>query len=235
MRNDTYLLNSRFLVDRQVHSVKDISTGAEHHLEPRLMEVLVALLNTPGTLVARETLIRDVWNDYAGADEGLTQAISSLRKLLEDDTKDIIKTVPKKGYMLMAPVVKQDHAPVMGAARSRRNVYYALAAGLVIAATFSLWLFSHADDPARATQTKQQTTEVEFPGTEETDESNYLNTITTTDPAGNTYRLVMIGDRRPKFYVNDTLQADTERYTALVDKLAKELWKRQGEAAEREK
>src|SRR5687767_11999175 len=102
MEDNKYLINNRFLVDAQVHHVKDISTGLDHHLEPRIMAVLLALLKNPGTLVSRETLVQEIWNDYAGAEEGLTQAISSLRKLLSDDSKELIRTVPKKGYMLMA-------------------------------------------------------------------------------------------------------------------------------------
>jgi hypothetical protein len=36
----------------------------------------------------------------------------------------------------------------------------------------------------------------------------------------NRYRLTMIDDRQPKFFINDTLQLDTEADTTLVDKLA---------------
>lgn len=232
MGDDKYLINSRFLVDVQVHCIKDMSTGVDHHLEPRLIEVLVALLKNPGILVTRETLIQEIWNDYGGAEEGLTQAISTLRKLLADETKDIIRTVPKKGYMLMAPVVKQNHAASMSASKSRSKMVYVGGVGLIVVVSLFLLTFNRSKEPVAE---EPKTTEVPFPGLEETDETNYLNTITTTDSSGNRYRLVMIGDRRPKFFVNDTLQPNTESYTALVDKLAKELWKRQGEAEEMRK
>lgn len=232
MGNDKYLINNRFLVDVQVHCIKDISTGVDHHLEPRLIEVLVSLLKNPGILVTRETLIRQIWNDYGGAEEGLTQAISTLRKLLADEAKDLIRTVPKKGYMLMAPVAKQNHAAPMSASKSKSKMVYVAGVGLVVVVSLFLLTFNGTKDSVRPEPT---TTEVAFPGLEETDDTNYLNTITTTDSSGNRYRLVMIGDRRPKFYINDTLQPNTESYTVLVDKLAKELWKRQGEAEERGK
>jgi hypothetical protein len=39
----------------------------------------------------------------------------------------------------------------------------------------------------------------------------------------------MIGDRRPELYINDTLRPNHEPYTGLIDRMAKELWKRQKE------
>jgi DNA-binding winged helix-turn-helix (wHTH) protein len=232
MGDDKYLINNRFLVDVQVHCIKDMSTGVDHHLEPRLIEVLVLLLKNPGILVTRETLIQQIWNDYGGAEEGLTQAISTLRKLLADEEKNIIRTVPKKGYMLMAPVVKQSPVAPMPASKSKSKMVYVAGVGLVVVVSLFLLTFNRTKESVRPEPT---TTEVAFPSLEETDDTNYLNTITTTDSSGNRYRLVMIGDRRPKFYINDTLQPNTESYTVLVDKLAKELWKRQGEAEERRK
>jgi hypothetical protein len=47
---------------------------------------------------------REIWDDYGNADEGLTLAISHLRRQLQDDTKVLIETVPKKGYVLHAEI-----------------------------------------------------------------------------------------------------------------------------------
>jgi len=232
MEDSKYLLNGRFLIDLRVHGIKDTLAGVEHHLEPRILAVLIALVKNQGTLVSRETLIRDIWDDYAGAEEGLTQAISALRKLLADDAKDVIRTIPKKGYMLMAPVSKINNTTAV-IKKSQRKMIYRIAAGLAIAISVVVFGFNRMKAPGAAADAKS--TEVAFPGTDEADEINYLNTITTTDSAGNRYRLTMIGDRRPKFYVNDTLQPNTENYTKLVDKLAHELWRRQGEAESEKK
>jgi DNA-binding winged helix-turn-helix (wHTH) protein len=236
MGEERYLIGNRFLVDPQVHSVKDTHTAAEHHLEPRLIGVLSALLKNPGILVTREMLIKEIWNDYAGAEEGLTQAISSLRKLLADDTKEVIRTVPKKGYIMTAPIVRQNQtARASAQSKSRQTVFYVVAAGFVMAACLFFLTFNFTKGISPSSKEKHKSTEVAFPGTEEEDDTNYLNTITTTDSTGNRYRLIMIGDRRPKFYINDSLQANTEGYTGLVDKLAKELWRRQKEAEDLEK
>jgi hypothetical protein len=73
-------------------------------------------------------------------------------------------------------------------------------------------------------------TEIAFPGLEQKDDYNYLNTVTTTDSLGRKYRLVMIGDKRPEFYINDSLQSNQEPYDGLIGTMAKELWRRQKEA-----
>jgi len=45
-------------------------------------------------------MIREIWHNYGGGDEGLSQAISFLRKTFGDREKKLIRTVPKKGYQL---------------------------------------------------------------------------------------------------------------------------------------
>jgi DNA-binding winged helix-turn-helix (wHTH) protein len=98
------LVNNRYLINPEKNSLTDTSTNQESRIEQRLLEVLYLLAARPNELVTREEIIRTVWNDYGGADEGLTQAISFLRKVLNDSDKKIIETIPKKGYILNASV-----------------------------------------------------------------------------------------------------------------------------------
>lgn len=49
-------------------------------LEPRLTKVLDILASNAGTVVPREQFLLEVWDNYESADEGLTQAVSILRK-----------------------------------------------------------------------------------------------------------------------------------------------------------
>ena len=72
-------------------------------VEPRIMQVLQVLMNNSPKVVPREQLIAEVWNNYGGADDALNQAISHLRKLLNDTNKEdrIIETVVKKGYRFL--------------------------------------------------------------------------------------------------------------------------------------
>lgn len=102
----SFLLNTSFEVNPSTNSIKDVKTGGDHHLEPRLMQVLILLVSHAKELVTREQFITDIWaNNWVG-EEALTQAVSRLRKVFGDHpTKPAyIQTVPKKGYRLIAKV-----------------------------------------------------------------------------------------------------------------------------------
>ncbi|MBB6128324.1 winged helix-turn-helix domain-containing protein [Mucilaginibacter lappiensis] len=128
MKNKPFTINNRFLVTPELNTVTDNATGKESRLEPRLMAVLLLLVNQVNQLVTREQLVKDIWNDYGGGDEGLSQAISFLRKLLADQHKMIIETVPTKGYLLKA-VVTEIMPPVI---QSKKKRYWIAALILVV-------------------------------------------------------------------------------------------------------
>ena len=89
-----------------------IDGDVEHVLEAKVMEVLVALLEHPGQVIKREALIDRVWGREFGGDESLTRAISLLRKALGDTrgSHEHIRTIPRQGYQLVAPVEVSDLA-----------------------------------------------------------------------------------------------------------------------------
>lgn len=110
METKELVIDSRFRIHADTHLLTDLSTEATTRLEPRLIRLLFLLAAHPGELVSREQIIREIWNDYGGAEDGLTQAISFLRKILDDATKDRIRTIPKKGYLLNATVTATNDA-----------------------------------------------------------------------------------------------------------------------------
>jgi Tol biopolymer transport system component/DNA-binding winged helix-turn-helix (wHTH) protein len=75
-------------------------------LEPKVMQVLVCLAARAGQMVPKDRLLHAAWPDTAVGDDVLTRAISELRRLFDDDSKQprIIETIPKSGYRLIAPV-----------------------------------------------------------------------------------------------------------------------------------
>lgn len=79
--------------------------GLDFPIEPKVMQVLQTLANKHGAVVSRSDLIDSVWGMSGGADEGLTRAISLLRKAFGGDS-DYILTIPKRGYSLKAPLTK---------------------------------------------------------------------------------------------------------------------------------
>jgi len=75
------------------------------HLEPRVMAVLVFLVERRGRLVTHADLLNGVWRDAHVAPGAMARAISILRRVLGDDARNptYIETVPKRGYRFVCP------------------------------------------------------------------------------------------------------------------------------------
>lgn len=84
-------------------------------LEPRTMRLLLRLAEHPGQVVKSQQLLDDVWPGVVVGPASLYQAISQLRKLLDDvDTAPTyIANVPRKGYRLIAPTRTVEAASVL--------------------------------------------------------------------------------------------------------------------------
>ena len=75
-------------------------------LTPKLLDLLLHLLDHAGELVTKEALLDAIWPDANVTDNALTQAISELRQALGDDPSSprYIKTVARRGYRFIAAV-----------------------------------------------------------------------------------------------------------------------------------
>ena len=108
MELDAALRKGFRLGDWEVRPIEGLVTGAQgsHHLQPKTMDVLVCLAASPGQVVTRDELIDRVWNGSAVSDEPLTRCIHEIRRCLGDhrDEPEYIKTIPKRGYRLLAAV-----------------------------------------------------------------------------------------------------------------------------------
>jgi DNA-binding winged helix-turn-helix (wHTH) protein/Tfp pilus assembly protein PilF len=105
----------------------------EIELESRLVCLLVAFIDHPGEPLSKDWLLQTVWRGKTVTDESLLVAISQVRKALGDDTRapSYIKTIPSKGYQLVAAVGPVEAPPVP---TMRRGAAVSLtAAGLVCA------------------------------------------------------------------------------------------------------
>ena len=75
------------------------------HLEPKAVQVLYQLALHAGETVSRQELMDKVWHARVVLEDALTRIISQLRLTLNDSkTRQVIQTVPKKGYRLSADV-----------------------------------------------------------------------------------------------------------------------------------
>jgi DNA-binding winged helix-turn-helix (wHTH) protein len=78
-------------------------------LRPKSFEVLRYLVENPGRLVSKEELIRAVWRDAFVTDNSLVQCLIEIRRALCDDAQVIIRTVPRRGYILDVSVIEAPH------------------------------------------------------------------------------------------------------------------------------
>jgi DNA-binding winged helix-turn-helix (wHTH) protein/tetratricopeptide (TPR) repeat protein len=93
-----------FVVDRARYRVY---RGAEVlELTPKLLDLLLHLVDHAGSLVTKEQLLDALWPGANVTDNALAQAVSELREALGDDasTPRYIKTVTRRGYRFIAPV-----------------------------------------------------------------------------------------------------------------------------------
>ncbi|MFT5837961.1 MAG: DNA-binding winged helix-turn-helix (wHTH) protein [Flavobacteriales bacterium] len=75
------------------------------HEEPKAMQVLYQLALCAGETLSRQELMDKVWHARVVIEDALTRFISQLRLTFSDSkTRQIIHTVPKKGYRLSADV-----------------------------------------------------------------------------------------------------------------------------------
>ena len=79
-------------------------------LRPKSFEVLRYLVEHAGRVVNKEELLDAVWPDVTVGDELLTQCIRDARRALGDESQRIVKTVPRRGYLVDVPVSASDLA-----------------------------------------------------------------------------------------------------------------------------
>jgi DNA-binding winged helix-turn-helix (wHTH) protein/tetratricopeptide (TPR) repeat protein len=100
--------------------------GAEQvRVEPRLMDVLVYLVDRAGQVVSKDDLMARIWPDRHVTDDVLTVTIYGLRKVLGDDARRprYIETVSRRGYRWIASCEPAAQAPTPnGAPRSAVDV-----------------------------------------------------------------------------------------------------------------
>ena len=110
--------------------------GTPVPLQPKLADLLAALLERRGQVIGKEELMKRVWPDTRVEETGLARNISLLRKALGDEGEQslYIETVPKRGYRFLAAESPADPREVR---RSARRL--AIAGALLAAAGVGVW------------------------------------------------------------------------------------------------
>jgi DNA-binding winged helix-turn-helix (wHTH) protein/Tol biopolymer transport system component len=78
--------------------------AGEVALRPKPFEVLVYLVEHHGRLLTKAELTEAVWPDTAVMDNSLAQCLVEIRRALGEGSQQLIRTVPRRGYIFTAPV-----------------------------------------------------------------------------------------------------------------------------------
>src|SRR5215467_10465580 len=76
-------------------------------IRPKTFEVLRYLAENTGRLIPKQELFETVWPNVTVTDDSLVQCIRELRQNLGDEDHRLIKTVPRRGYLLDVTVSTQ--------------------------------------------------------------------------------------------------------------------------------
>ena len=93
-----------------------LKAGVEIKLRPKVYETLKYLVEHPGRLIGKQELMQAVWPDAFVTDDSLVQCTLELRRALDDRSQQLLKTVPRRGYLFTAEVIQRparpDHFPI---------------------------------------------------------------------------------------------------------------------------
>jgi len=102
-------------LDSSLNAITHSVTGETKRLGEYQFALLSLLLEHPDQVLPRETLMQHAWKTRVVGHNSLPNAIHALRNALGDDGKhqQIIKTIPKKGYLLDSEFLSVDDQPVV--------------------------------------------------------------------------------------------------------------------------
>lgn len=115
----------------EVHpSSREIRFGdTREMIEPRVMQVLVALARQSGKVVSRDELIHQCWEGRVVGEDAINRCLAKVRRLTERMRDVMLETVPRVGYRLSEaprPAASERDRP------SRRAIVIAAGAALLL-------------------------------------------------------------------------------------------------------
>ena len=144
-------------------ALRQVTSVTSETLEPRVMQVLVALVRAEGGIVSRDDFVRQCWEGRIVGDDSVNRVISRLRRLAEESGGGSfrIETITKVGYRLVgsAAVLVEPNATTVAVAKTplllpeaqptmrKRRKLQGMAGAVAVAAAAAFFVF-RADLPA---------------------------------------------------------------------------------------
>ena len=101
----------KFVLDVQEQTLS--SNGSVVHLPMKEFETLQMLVENNGKVVSKDEMMSAIWKDTFVEESNLAQYVSRLRKILNVDGNQYIKTISKRGYRFSADVRISDRDVVI--------------------------------------------------------------------------------------------------------------------------
>ncbi len=136
--------------------------GVRLKLQEQPFQVLTALLEKPGEVVAREELRERIWggDTFVDFDKSLSAAVNKVRQALDDSRTRprFIETVPKVGYRFIGEISGEVDSPRLDSSAAgwppvgsriswgARRIGWLAAAGLSVLALWAFWGFRAQTD-----------------------------------------------------------------------------------------
>lgn len=89
--------------------------GAEVPLAPKPFDLLVLLACNQGRTLSKEALLDAVWPGVHVTEDSLFHAVREARRAIGDEAGQVLRSVPRRGYLLDAAVSPEAVAPPAGA------------------------------------------------------------------------------------------------------------------------
>jgi tetratricopeptide (TPR) repeat protein len=113
-------------------------------VEPRVMQVLIALHDAGGAVLSRDDLLEQCWGGVVVGDDAINRTIAEIRRVAKDTDAEIqIETIPRVGYRFLLPGGDARAGTGVLSEINRRAVIISGVAGVAslagIGAGFTLW------------------------------------------------------------------------------------------------
>ena len=89
------------VVDLDRHALLD-AAGGRVDLRPQALDLLCLLARHAGETVDKRRLLDEVWPGLVVTDDSLVQAVGDIRRAIGDERHQVLQTVPRRGYRLIA-------------------------------------------------------------------------------------------------------------------------------------
>ncbi|MEE9319723.1 MAG: winged helix-turn-helix domain-containing protein [Granulosicoccus sp.] len=103
IQDPEFLVLGSVRISLEREEVTTVHSDERAVLRPQAERLLLVLARQPGQLVTKSELMEAVWPSSVVTDDSIVQAVRDIRRLLEDDDQQIIRTVRGQGYRLVPP------------------------------------------------------------------------------------------------------------------------------------